>query len=175
MPNSTRWRRQAAQRLGLDPAGLDLTRCAYCPTVKPWGELTLDHVVPQCMGGSKSGANTVFACDACNHARDEHHKHCQWCVVAPGACLKAMIWRLPSLSVAKIGRGGSWPCLLSLTRSRRLRFSVLRTFSLAGMVRTGRDYLRLDTKGDPWVSVPDALCGRRQELGYTSEEARARV
>lgn len=47
----------------------DLYTCAYCDEVFPDRELTLDHVVPQCMGGKTNWTNIVTACTKCNHAK----------------------------------------------------------------------------------------------------------
>lgn len=44
-------------------------RCFYCGHEFPLEELTRDHVVPRCEGGSDDLANQVPACQPCNQAK----------------------------------------------------------------------------------------------------------
>lgn len=44
-------------------------RCFYCEQDFPIRELTRDHVVPRCEGGSDAFANQVPACAPCNHRK----------------------------------------------------------------------------------------------------------
>ena len=41
-------------------------KCVYCGSTE---ELTIDHVVPQCKGGSTNSSNCVTACRSCNQAK----------------------------------------------------------------------------------------------------------
>jgi hypothetical protein len=50
---------------------LDSWRCVYC-TRSAWVDgvaLTLDHLVPQCLGGSTANTNLITCCWQCNTAR----------------------------------------------------------------------------------------------------------
>ena len=44
----------------------DANRCQYCGKRFPTSELSLDHVVPTCLGGGASWENLVCACVQCN-------------------------------------------------------------------------------------------------------------
>ncbi len=44
----------------------DANRCQYCGKKFPTSELSLDHVVPTCLGGGASWENLVCACVKCN-------------------------------------------------------------------------------------------------------------
>ena len=44
----------------------DSFTCAYCNKVFPRDELTVDHIIPRCRGGTSNWANTVSACRPCN-------------------------------------------------------------------------------------------------------------
>ena len=52
------WREEIKRRDGY--------RCVYCGSTD---NLTIDHVVPQCKGGSTDAANCRTACLACNQAK----------------------------------------------------------------------------------------------------------
>lgn len=44
----------------------DANRCQYCGKKFPTSELSLDHVIPTCLGGGASWENLVCACVKCN-------------------------------------------------------------------------------------------------------------
>lgn len=44
-------------------------RCVYCGETFPAGELTLDHVEPQRIGGDRSEGNLVTSCRPCNREK----------------------------------------------------------------------------------------------------------
>lgn len=44
-------------------------RCQYCGETLPPRELTLDHVVPRCQGGTTHWNNVVAACTPCNRRK----------------------------------------------------------------------------------------------------------
>ncbi len=44
----------------------DANRCQYCGKKFPTSELSLDHVIPTCLGGDASWENLVCACVKCN-------------------------------------------------------------------------------------------------------------
>lgn len=44
----------------------DANRCQYCGKKFPTTELSLDHVIPTCLGGDASWENLVCACVRCN-------------------------------------------------------------------------------------------------------------
>ncbi|MEM8946175.1 MAG: HNH endonuclease [Planctomycetota bacterium] len=44
----------------------DANRCQYCGKKFPTSELSLDHVIPTCLGGGASWENLVCACVRCN-------------------------------------------------------------------------------------------------------------
>jgi hypothetical protein len=45
-------------------------KCAYCSSQE---NLTLDHIIPQCKGGTDHITNIVCACETCN--RDKSHEN----------------------------------------------------------------------------------------------------
>lgn len=45
--------------------------CQYCGVKFPASELTLDHVVPRCQGGTSKWENLVVACGPCNHRKND--------------------------------------------------------------------------------------------------------
>ena len=47
----------------------DLYTCAYCNETFERKELTLDHVIPQALGGKTTWENSVTCCKACNNAK----------------------------------------------------------------------------------------------------------
>lgn len=44
----------------------DKYRCAYCNNVFDKDFLTIDHIIPRCLGGKSTWDNTVSACKSCN-------------------------------------------------------------------------------------------------------------
>ena len=44
-------------------------RCWYCGEVCPEDQMTLDHFVPRCEGGSDEDSNLVPSCRSCNGAK----------------------------------------------------------------------------------------------------------
>ena len=46
--------------------GSPMIKCAYCGSKK---ELTIDHVVPRCKGGSDFTKNVVCCCHSCNQSK----------------------------------------------------------------------------------------------------------
>jgi 5-methylcytosine-specific restriction endonuclease McrA len=44
----------------------DKNRCQYCGQKLPASELTYEHVIPRCQGGTTCWENVVMACVACN-------------------------------------------------------------------------------------------------------------
>ena len=50
----------------------DSCRCVYCGAQAGDGvRLTLDHVIPRCLGGENSAENLVTACLHCNSSRQD--------------------------------------------------------------------------------------------------------
>lgn len=47
----------------------DEWKCQYCGVKLEWKNITVDHVVPRCMGGQTSWSNCVVACKPCNHKK----------------------------------------------------------------------------------------------------------
>lgn len=58
-----KWRRIARQRILKQQDG----RCFYC--YKPLKAGTLEHIRPQCRGGTDNDSNLSVACQACNSAK----------------------------------------------------------------------------------------------------------
>lgn len=46
-------------------------KCAYCEAEE---DLTIDHVIPQCKGGSDLSSNVVCCCNECNRSKS----HTDW-------------------------------------------------------------------------------------------------
>lgn len=46
----------------------DSFTCVYCLTTK--GPMTIDHVIPECEGGTRRVENLVTACPSCNNKKD---------------------------------------------------------------------------------------------------------
>jgi 5-methylcytosine-specific restriction endonuclease McrA len=44
----------------------DNWQCQYCGIKLDWSSITIDHVVPKCMGGITSWKNCVSSCKKCN-------------------------------------------------------------------------------------------------------------
>jgi 5-methylcytosine-specific restriction endonuclease McrA len=47
----------------------DRFQCQYCGRVFARHELTLDHVIPRCLGGENTWQNLVAACKGCNQLK----------------------------------------------------------------------------------------------------------
>ena len=57
------------KRLRYEVLRRDNHTCRYCGASAPDVKLTVDHVVPQALGGSDEPANLVTACDPCNSGK----------------------------------------------------------------------------------------------------------
>lgn len=88
----------------------DQFTCAYCGRnlhgVNP-REVTLDHIVPQCKGGSHESSNLVMACGRCNFRR-QHQSWKGFVHEVNPAIAKVLIERIiklrrrvPNVSLAK--------------------------------------------------------------------------
>ena len=49
-------------------------KCAYCGSEH---KITIDHVIPQCKGGSDFITNVVDCCESCNRSKS-HHDWLEW-------------------------------------------------------------------------------------------------
>ena len=49
-------------------------KCAYCGSEH---KITIDHVTPQCKGGSDFLTNVVACCESCNRSK-RHHNWLEW-------------------------------------------------------------------------------------------------
>ena len=49
----------------------DNNQCQYCGKTPGTEELTIDHVLPRCLGGETSWTNCVVACVSCNSRKDD--------------------------------------------------------------------------------------------------------
>ena len=49
-------------------------KCAYCGSEQ---KITIDHVTPQCKGGSDFITNVVACCESCNGSKS-HHNWLEW-------------------------------------------------------------------------------------------------
>ena len=49
-------------------------KCAYCGSEH---KITIDHVIPQCKGGSDFITNVVACCESCNRSKS-HHNWLEW-------------------------------------------------------------------------------------------------
>ena len=43
-------------------------RCAYCGIEH--SDMTIDHVIPQCLGGTNELTNVICSCERCNHSKN---------------------------------------------------------------------------------------------------------
>lgn len=43
--------------------------CCYCKKVFLFAELTVEHVIPLCLGGTNDPSNIALACEPCNNER----------------------------------------------------------------------------------------------------------
>lgn len=77
--------------------------CQYCGTdlhESPAREVTLDHLAPQCRGGTHHARNLITACLSCNSRR----QHTPWRQYAPeGAVARILrtVRRVPNLELAR--------------------------------------------------------------------------
>lgn len=85
--------------------------CAYCgrdlSSASP-REISLDHLVPQCDGGSHESSNLVTACLSCNSRR----QNLPWRQYATGGAVERIARlrrRVPNLKMAKSIRSGVVP------------------------------------------------------------------
>lgn len=46
-------------------------RCSYCKHVFHISELTVDHLIPACRGGTEAYTNLVASCRQCNHLKGD--------------------------------------------------------------------------------------------------------
>lgn len=58
-----------SKRLRYEVLRRDNYTCRYCGATAPDVKLTVDHVVPQALGGSDDPANLVAACEPCNNGK----------------------------------------------------------------------------------------------------------
>ncbi|MEU9578822.1 HNH endonuclease [Streptomyces chilikensis] len=58
-----------SKRLRYEVLRRDNHTCRYCGAAAPDVKLTVDHVVPQALGGSDEPSNLVTACEACNSGK----------------------------------------------------------------------------------------------------------
>lgn len=58
-----------AKRLRYEVLRRDNHTCRYCGASAPGAKLTVDHVIPQALGGSDEPSNLVTACDPCNSGK----------------------------------------------------------------------------------------------------------
>lgn len=71
-----------SKRLRFEILRRDNHTCYYCGRKPPEVELTIDHVLPQALGGTDEATNLVAACQDCNSGKTS---------VAPGAPLVAQV------------------------------------------------------------------------------------
>jgi 5-methylcytosine-specific restriction endonuclease McrA len=57
-------------------------RCSYCNTSAGLRSGTVDHYLPEALGGGNERANLRWSCLACNHAKDCMHPN-EWERVRP--------------------------------------------------------------------------------------------
>lgn len=58
-----------SKRLRFEILRRDNHACRYCGAAAPEAKLTVDHVVPQALGGSDEPGNLVTACEPCNSGK----------------------------------------------------------------------------------------------------------
>lgn len=58
-----------SNRLRFETFRRDGFACRYCGEGAPEAVLTIDHVVPRCLGGSDDPTNLVTACQVCNSGK----------------------------------------------------------------------------------------------------------
>jgi hypothetical protein len=58
-----------SKRLRYEVLRRDNHTCRYCGAVAPQVKLTVDHVVPQALGGGDEPSNLVTACESCNNGK----------------------------------------------------------------------------------------------------------
>tara|TARA_B100000519_G_C14221700_1_gene427901 strand:+ start:1168 stop:1557 length:390 start_codon:yes stop_codon:yes gene_type:complete len=55
-------------------------RCAYCGIEH--SDMTIDHVIPQCLGGTNELTNVICSCERCNHSKN-HDNFETWYIQQP--------------------------------------------------------------------------------------------
>ena|SRR5208282_4981035 len=50
---------------------LIIAPCCYCRKVFFYTELTVEHLIPLCLGGTNDPDNIALACSPCNHSRGQ--------------------------------------------------------------------------------------------------------
>jgi 5-methylcytosine-specific restriction endonuclease McrA len=48
---------------------LDSAQCCYCHNTFDMEQLTIEHIVPLCLGGTSNPDNITLACKTCNQER----------------------------------------------------------------------------------------------------------
>ena len=48
---------------------LAIAPCYYCHKIFIYDDLTVEHIVPLCLGGTNEDSNITLACAPCNHER----------------------------------------------------------------------------------------------------------
>jgi 5-methylcytosine-specific restriction endonuclease McrA len=48
---------------------LVIAPCCYCRGVFLWEQLTIEHIIPLCLGGTNDDSNITLACVPCNKGR----------------------------------------------------------------------------------------------------------
>ena len=61
--------RRVSRRVRFEVLRRDNHACRYCGATAPDARLTVDHVMPQALGGSDDPTNLVTACDPCNSGK----------------------------------------------------------------------------------------------------------
>lgn len=62
-----------SRRLRFEILKRDGHRCRYCGADSADAKLTVDHVIPEALGGSSEPDNLVTACDVCNSGKSSTH------------------------------------------------------------------------------------------------------
>lgn len=101
----------------------DEFECAYCGRdlhdASP-RDVTLDHLLPQCEGGTHESANLVTACLACNSRRQA----LPWHRYATGGAVERIRRnrrRVPNVVLAKAVRAGLVPRAVAVAEARTAR------------------------------------------------------
>lgn len=96
--------------------------CGYCGTDLHSAEprsVTLDHLKPQCRGGTHAPKNLVTACLSCNSRR----QHTPWRVYAPAGSVERIVRNVRRVPNVKLARA-----ILAGTVSRETALAELRSF-----------------------------------------------